>query len=273
MGAAVAVLAIGLAVLIAGVGTARAATLPTLSLTVSSSGIAVSGATQSGAVNVAAIASGKLKEPNVVLVALKPGATGEEALAAVKAHHEDPNYANKFGSLVWDEEATAGKGTEAQTVLNPGKYLALFIEGEGGPKAHTEFEVTKSASPAALPAAEATEKTIDFGFTGPSTLHDGELVRFENEGFLVHMDIAVPVRSRAAAKKLIKALIAGKERQAFKLVTGPPAGFAGPISSEAFQQSVVTAKPGVYVQLCFMQTQDGRDHTRLGMERIITITK
>ncbi len=39
------------------------------------------------------------------------------------------------------------------------------------------------------------------------------------------------------------------------------------------QEETITAKPGIYVQVCFMQTQDGRDHTRLGMERIIKITK
>jgi hypothetical protein len=32
-------------------------------------------------------------------------------------------------------------------------------------------------------------------------------------------------------------------------------------------------QPGWYVQACFMDTQDGRDHTALGMERIIKITK
>jgi len=45
------------------------------------------------------------------------------------------------------------------------------------------------------------------------------------------------------------------------------------VSHEAFQQETITAKPGWYVQACFMETQDGRDHTRLGMERIIKITK
>ena len=39
------------------------------------------------------------------------------------------------------------------------------------------------------------------------------------------------------------------------------------------QEETISAKPGIYVQVCFMQTQDGRDHTRLGMERIITIKK
>jgi hypothetical protein len=35
----------------------------------------------------------------------------------------------------------------------------------------------------------------------------------------------------------------------------------------------ITAKPGIYVELCFMDTQDGRSHTQLGMERIIKIVK
>jgi len=49
--------------------------------------------------------------------------------------------------------------------------------------------------------------------------------------------------------------------------------FAPSISHEAFEQETITAKPGWYVQACFMETQDGRDHTRLGMERIIRIVK
>ena len=45
------------------------------------------------------------------------------------------------------------------------------------------------------------------------------------------------------------------------------------LSHEAFVQETITAKPGWYVQACFMETQDGRNHTRLGMERIIKIVK
>ena len=76
-----------------------------------------------------------------------------------------------------------------------------------------------------------------------------------------------------AAEQLVKDLTAGKEKAAEKLIIGPPAGFAGPVSTGAYQQETITAKPGVYVQVCFMQTQDGRDHTLLGMERIIQIVK
>ncbi len=116
----------------------------------------------------------------------------------------------------------------------------------------------------ALPAAQATEKTIEFGFRGPTTLHDGEVVRFENEGFLVHMDIAFPVKNMKAAQKAVKDLKAGNEKAVEKLIAGPPVGFYGPLSHDAFMQETITAKPGIYVQACFMETQDKRDHTQPG---------
>jgi hypothetical protein len=139
-------------------------------------------------------------------------------------------------------------------------------------RVRTSFTVKAAASPAVLPTPKATIRTIEFGFSGPSTLHVGELVRFENEGFLVHMDIALQVKNLKAAKQLVKLLLAGKEKQAEKLAIGGEA-FTGPLSSGAYQQETITAKPGVYVQACFMSAQDGREHTRLGQERIIKIVK
>jgi hypothetical protein len=255
-------------------GSAQAApSLPTLSLTVTKSSITVGGTTQSGAVNVISTATG-VKEANVILVLLKPGATFEETEAAIQKAHGDTNVVDKYGSLVFDAEVTPGHSSEVQTYLQPGHYVAVVPGGEGmGSKAHALFTVTAAASPVALPAPEATIRSIEFGFRGPSTLKDGELVRFENEGYLVHMDVAAPVKSMKAARQAIKDLLAGKEKAVEKLISGPPAGFAGPLSHEAFQQETITAKPGIYVEVCFMDTQDGRSHSRLGMERIIKIVK
>jgi hypothetical protein len=169
---------------------------------------------------------------------------------------------------------SSGQTSEAQTYLQPGQYVAVVPGEEGkGSRAHALFTVTAAASPVALPAPEATIRSIEFGFRGPSTLHDGELVRFENEGFLVHMDVAAPVKNMKAARQAVKDLLAGKEKAFGKLISGPPAGFAGPVSHEAFQQETITAKPGIYVEVCFMGTQDGRSHSQLGMERIIHIVK
>ena len=251
---------------------AQASTLPTLTLALTKSSITVGGVTQSGAVNVVATATG-VKEASVILFLLKPGATFDEVEAAVQKSHGDINVTGKYGSLVFDAEVTPGQSSEAQTYLQPGQYVAL-VPGEGkGSKAHALFTVTAAASPVALPAPEATIRSIEFGFQGPSTLHDGELVRFENEGFLVHMDVAAPVKNMKAAKQAVKDLLAGKEKAVGKLISGPPAPFAGPLSHEAFQQETITAKPGIYVEVCFMDTQDGRSHSQLGMERIIKITK
>lgn len=252
---------------------AATSTLPTLSVTLTNSSITVGGATQSGAVNIVSTATG-VKEAGVILARLKPGATFEEVEAAIQKAHGDPNAVDDYGSIVFDAEVSSGQASEAQTYLQPGQYVAVLPGGEGkGSKAHALFTVTPSASPVPLPTPEATVRTIEFGFRGPSTLHDGELVRFENEGYLVHMDVAAPFKSMKAARQAIKDLLANREKPFEKLIAGPPVGFAGPVSHEAFQQETITAKPGIYVQLCFMDTQDGRSHTQLGMERIVHIVK
>jgi hypothetical protein len=258
-----------------GGASAQAATLPTISATVSPTTIAVSGALQSGAVNVASTATGG-KEPDVVFVRLNPGVSVDEVFAflATNKASKDPNTVSKYGSIVFDVEAGRGKPTEAQTILAAGQYVALNAEGEQSAKwARASFAVAASPAPAALPVAQATEKTIEYGFRGPSVLHVGEVVRFENEGYLVHMDLALSVKSKKAALKVVQGLATGHEKGLEKLASGPPASFAGPLSSEAFQQEVITAKPGWYVQVCFMPTQDGRPHTLLGMERVIKIVK
>lgn len=252
---------------------AQASALPTLTLTITKSSITVGGTTQSGGVNIVTTATG-VKGAGAILFLLRPGVTFEEVENAKKhAGGHDPNFTSKYGSIVFDTEVTPGKSSEGQTYLQPGQYVAL-VPGEGkGSKAHTTFTVTAAASPVALPAPQGTIRSIEFGFRGPTTLRDGELVRFENEGFLVHMDIALPVKSEKVATQLVKDLLAGKEKAAEKLVSVEPVSFAGPLSHESFVQETITAKPGWYVEACFMETQDGRDHTRLGMERIIKIVK
>jgi hypothetical protein len=267
----VAVLALASSLALA--GAAQSSTLPTLTLALTKSSITVGGTTQSGAVNVVSTDSG-VKEGLTILFAINPGFTVADVEAALKSGAgKDPNRASKYGSIVFDAEVNPGQTNEAQTVLQPGQYVALGGAGEGGPKLKAPFTVTAASSPAALPTPQATVRSIDFGFRGPTTLHDGELVRFENEGFVVHMDIAFPAKSEKAADEIDKALLTGNEKGLEKLVTGPPVAFAGPLSHEAFQQETITAKPGWYVQACFMDTQDGRDHTRLGMERVFRIVK
>lgn len=49
--------------------------------------------------------------------------------------------------------------------------------------------------------------------------------------------------------------------------------FNGPIAHNSFQQVTVLAAPAYYVLACFMDTQDGREHTVLGMEKVIRVVR
>lgn len=252
---------------------AHAVSLPTMTVAITRSSASVGGSLQSGGVNIVSTDSG-VKEAAVILFRENPGVSDAEFEAFTKSKAAaDPNNAAKFGSIVFDVEVNPGVTTEAQTFLQPGQYIELTGAGEKPPKVQAHFTVTPASSPVALPAPAATVRTIEFGFRGPTTLKDGELVRFENEGFLVHMDIAFPVRSMKDARRAVKALKTGKEKSLRKLIAGPPATFAGPLSTGAFQQETITAKPGIYVQACFMDTQDNRSHTVFGMERVFKIVK
>jgi hypothetical protein len=249
-------------------GASAASTLPTLNVAVTGkTGIAVSGSKVSGAVSVTSTFSGK-GQGGYGLVRLNQGVSFPEALHAVQSHHGDPNALTPFGSILVAADAP---GT-VQTVLTPGNYVALNLTGNGPAANVAQFTVTQSSSPAALPAAAATETSIEFGFKGPKVLRDGSMVRLENGGFLVHMDVLIGARNKQGAQKIAALLKAGKDRQGQKLATGF-ADLMDPASPGAMQQQVLNAKPGYYVQACFMDTQDGREHTQLGMERVIRIAK
>lgn len=256
-------------------GSAQASTLPTLSIAITPSSATVSGPLESGGVNVAVTDTG-VKEGAVVVALLKPGVSVAEAEAFQKEKKAkgDLNNVSKLASIVFDVEANPGPKSEIQAKLAPGLYIVLVSQGEKGQaKLVANFKVTVAKAPATLPTPQATIRSIEFGFRGSRTLHDGELVGFEDEGFLVHMDIAFPVRNNKAAKQAVKLLLTGKEKGLEKLIAGPPVTFTGPVSSGAYQQETITAKPGIYVEACFMNTEDGREHTQLGMERIIKIVK
>ncbi len=249
-------------------GASAAANLPAMTVAVTGkTGIAVSGSTVSGAVSITSTFSGK-GQGGYGLVRLNQGVSFSEALGAVQSHHGDPNALTPFGAIVVSADAPS----TVQTDLTPGNYVALNLTGNGPAANVAQFTVTTSSSAAALPAAAATETSIEFGFKGPKVLHDGTIVRMENGGFLVHMDVLIGAKNKAGANKIAALLKAGKDNKAGKLATGG-VDLMDPASPGAMQQEVLNAKPGYYVQACFMDTQDGREHTTLGMVRVIRIAK
>lgn len=268
LGCVAAVLASIGAVAITG-GATAASSLPTLEIALhGASGVSVSGSQVSGAVKIQVTFSGSLPHhgngPSFALAQLNHGSTIRQAIGAVAAAHGDPNAVAPYARLL----VSGGPGS-VQATLSPGKWVALNLSANGQPGI-APFTVTRSASPAALPAAGATETALEFRFRGPTTLHRGTILREVNSGYLVHMIQFIGAKTKAGAEQAIALLRQGKDNQAGKLVTHSLFG-SGPVAHGGMQQEVLTAQPGYYIEACFMDTQDGREHTQLGMLRLVKV--
>ena len=246
-----------------------AAGLPVIVITMTGKKITVGGALRSGGVRIVSKVSHE-PQGSPVLVRLDPGVTVPKFLAALPKIGADQNNIDGIGAIVFSPQANRGT-TSAQANLAPGTYIALDVASNGNPPL-TSFTLKAASSPATLPRPQATVASIEFGFQGPGRLHDGELVRFANRGFLVHMIIAVRARSAAGAHQIARLLRAGKDNRAQRLGTDFYS-FVGVLTHGAYQQEVIHNRPGYWVLACFMDTQDHREHTQLGMERVIRIVK
>jgi hypothetical protein len=250
-------------------GASGVSSRPTLNVALTgNTGVSVSGSEVSGAVNVVATHTGR-GQGAFALVHLNPGVTFQQAFQAVQSHHGDENAVTPYGAVT----ASANAPGTIQTVLTPGNWVALNVSGMGAP-GFVQFTVTQSPSPAALPGAKVTETSIEFGFKGPKVLKNGTVVRARNGGYLVHMIDLIGVRSKAVVPTVIRMMRAGAPQKAFRpYLNGQFVSLLDPASPGALQQMVLNAKPGYYVEACFMDTQDGREHTQLGMERPVRIVK
>lgn len=270
VGAAAAVAMVS-AFALTGGASGASSSLPTMNIALNGKkGISVSQNTvPSGAVNVVATFSGK-GTGSYAIVRLHDGVTLQQAFHAVQSQHGDLNALTKFGGIFVAAEAP---GT-VQTVLKPSdNYYALNVTSHGAP-AVAPFKVHNTGSPAALPKASSTQKAIEFGFKGSRKLHEGTTVRARNEGYLVHMIDLIGAKNKKAAHKLASGLRKGKSRKALRpYLNGQFVDLLDPASPSALQQFKLHAKRGYYVEACFMDTQDGREHIQLGMERVVRVVK
>ena len=268
--AAAAVLGVSGAAIAASSGQGPA--LPRINVAMDGTSITVGGTLQSGAVNVVSTTT-REEEGDPILVRLNPGVTADQILAFANSRAgQDFDNLAPYGAIVFDAQALRGVSA-VQTDLQPGQYVAVDTANENMSKQpHTTFTITPAAQPATLPTPGATISAVDFGFRGQKRLHTGELVRFVNRGHLGHMVIFLKLARGADPGNVITLLRQGKGKQAFRFVT---VGFigAGPLSPGGSQQMTLTAAAGTYIVVCFMETQDGRDHTQLGMERVIHIVR
>ena len=269
-----AVLAVSLSVTSVGVSVnaadASTLALPMISIAMDGSSITVAGTLQSGAVQVESTVT-QVASGDPMLFRLNPGVTAEDVFAALATPAiQGPDDAAHYGSIVLSEQVAKGTG-DVQTTLQAGDYIA-FDTKKNDPTTwpHATFSIAEASQPASLPAPGATISAIEFGFRGPNTLQNGEIVRFKNSGFLVHMIIGLRARNAAGARQIAKLLLAGKDAKTGPLTVGFE-GFMSPVSSGAVQQQELHVKPGSYVLACFMTTQDGREHTQLGMVRVVKV--
>ena len=86
------------------------------------------------------------------------------------------------------------------------------------------------------------------------------------------MMFAVRARSKSGAHEIARLLKEGRDGKAQRLATSQYM-FFNLLTHGAYQQQVVRNRPGFWVLACFMVTQDGREHTQLGMERVIHIAR
>lgn len=249
--------------------------LPTIRVFLTGKSITVGGTLQSGGVNIQANTTGE-PSGDLILLRLNPGVTLQQFTAFIRSRAgQDPNTVSRVGRIVVDAGTPRGISS-VKTWLQPGQYLALDSGNQNTPPSawpKTLFTVTPAAQPASLPPAQATLHLIDFGFRGPDTYRVGETVRVYNNGFVVHMADAFGVRSLQDANAVVALLRAGNDKQAQRMATDSFFAFSGPLSHNSFQQLTVRAAPGYYVLACFMDTQDGREHTVLGMEKVIRIVR
>jgi biopolymer transport protein ExbD len=246
------------------------ASLPVITVTMNGKAISVTGALQSGGVEVVSKVS-KEAMGIPVFARLDSGVTYAQFFAAFESIGQDPNNIDGIGTIVFSPQAN--KGTSAAEVdLLPGNYVAVDIASSSAIPPYSTFQITQATSPATLPRPLATISSIEFAFRGPTKLRDGELVQFYNHGFLVHMIVGLRASSLKNAKALAALLKAGKDAKAEKLVT-EQYGWDNLLTHNQGFQQVIAQKPGYWVIACFMNTQDGREHTQLGMERVIQIVK
>ncbi|MBV9383611.1 MAG: hypothetical protein JO242_23485, partial [Streptosporangiaceae bacterium] len=197
---------------------AHARALPVITVKMNGKTISVTGALRSGGARIAFRVTGEAAALPI-FVRLDPGVTLARFFAVLPSAAADPN--NLYGIAQISMSTQANKGSSSvQANMAPGRYVALDLGPSTPVPPFTTFVITRSKSPARLPAPGATISTIDFGFRGAAKVRDGELVRFANQGFLVHMVFGVQAPNLKTAQKIARLLLAGRDNQAQKLAIG-----------------------------------------------------
>ena len=248
-----------------------ASALPVMTFKMNGKTVSIGGTLKSGAERILFTVTGEPQGGSPGLVRIDNGVSVSQFFKDFAAAGQDPNNLYGVGQIVMNTQANPGKSS-VYVNLTPGTYVALDLNAPSKTPPFTVFHITKANHPAALPKPGATIWSIEFGLRGATVVRDGEMVRWANPGFLVHMIVGAKAPNLATARKIAALLKAGNDNAAQKLAIDFY-GWDGALSHGQSFQSVISQTPGFWVIACFMDTQDGREHTTLGMERVIQILK
>ena len=165
------------------------------------------------------------------------------------------------------------KVTKSTQVLEPGRYLALDVQSEGGKTPSAEFEVTGDAGDAALTEPEAKITMKDYAFEGTGLTAGGEQqVLVENAGKEPHFIVGAPLAKGATVEDAKKFFTTEGEPEG-----PPPADFENSFSTSMIEGGGkmvlgLPLKTGKYVFVCFIPDRaGGPPHVAKGMVSEVTV--
>ena len=276
IGRAIAILgaiALLVGVAVTSVSSAASSGLPTLTLALNGRSVAVSGALQSGAVNVVSRVSVQHTEP--VLIRLNPGvpfSAFAQAGAAINAHHGDLNYLAPYGSIVFDVSADKGT-TSAQTTLQPGNYLAVDLSSSNADPPHTTFVIGQ------CPATEVPPQAGRDNHRNRLRLPRPEHASRRRARAIPEQRLPRTPSPRDRRQECKKRQTAHRPASCRQRQGGPeardqrPGVRRPPFTRRRPARTDHRARQASYVLASILPTQDGREQTQLGMERTIQIVK
>ena len=185
-----------------------AAALPVLTLKMTGKVIAVGGSLESGAVRVVSTVTDKAEAANgaaPTLLRLDPGVTLRGVLQGVRQAGEQPQLRPQRPVRLcadrllppgqpWDELRRSSTST-------PGNYVAIDLGTNGHAAQHHVHHRQVGAPGRAAQAGRRRSRRSSSASRSPAKLHDGELVKWANAGFLVHMIVGAEAPNLASREE------------------------------------------------------------------------
>jgi hypothetical protein len=214
------------------------------------------------------------REHDLSVVRLSAGRTVAQLrrYAATLKAEAPPTRIGRYGALLFGGTPTRAHPYSATVVLTQGTYVV--IDDTKKAEVVGQFAVGAGSNGVTAPAPVATVTLSDYGFGVTGAIPRTGVVRFTNAGHTLHFALLVKAASPAAARHLARLLHQGHDRQAEAMAKGfdQVLGLVSPGVSNDVTLSGLA--PGSYVLACFYGDahSHGKEHTMLGMEKVVTIS-